>query len=105
MKRWLMIGGAAVVLAAIIIASVRSSGPKGEKVYTEKAAAKTIESVVTAPGQIDPKVKVNISAHIVGKIEKLYFKEGDTVRRGQKWHSGSRVCSGPGRVSTSSPTR
>ena len=48
MKRWLMIGGAAVVLAAIIIASVRSSGPKGEKVYTEKAAAKTIESVVTA---------------------------------------------------------
>lgn len=84
MKRWLMIGGAAVVLAAIIIASVRSSGPKGEKVYTEKAAAKTIESIVTAPGQIDPKVKVNISAHIVGKIEKLYFKEGDAVRRGQK---------------------
>jgi HlyD family secretion protein len=84
MKRWLVIGGAAILLAAIIIASVRSSGPKGEKVYTEKAATKTIESVVTAPGQIDPKVKVNISAHIVGKIEKLYFKEGDTVRRGQK---------------------
>jgi HlyD family secretion protein len=84
MKRWLLIGGAAIVVAAIIIASVRSSGPKGEKVYTEKAAAKTIESVVTAPGQIDPKVKVNISAHIVGKIEKLYFKEGDAVRRGQK---------------------
>jgi len=84
MKRWLVIGGAVVILAAIIIASVRSSGPKGEKVYTEKAAAKTIESVVTAPGQIDPKVKVNISAHIVGKIEKLYFNEGDTVRRGQK---------------------
>jgi HlyD family secretion protein len=84
MKRWLVIGGAAVLLAAIIIASVRSSGPKGERVYTEKAAAKTIESIVIAPGQIDPKVKVNISAHIVGKIEKLYFKEGDSVRRGQK---------------------
>lgn len=84
MRRWLLIGGAAIVVAAIIFASVRSTGPKGEKVYTEKASTRTIESVVTAPGQIDPKVKVNISAHIVGKIEKLYFKEGDTVQRGQK---------------------
>jgi HlyD family secretion protein len=83
-KRWLLIGGAAIVLTAIIIASVKSGGPKGEKVYVEKTARKTIEAVVTAPGQIDPKVKVNISAHIVGKIEKLYFNEGDTVRRGQK---------------------
>jgi len=84
MKRWLLIGGVAILLTVIIIASVRSGGPKGEKVYVEKAARKTIEAVVTAPGQIDPKVKVNISAHIVGKIEKLYFNEGDTVRRGQK---------------------
>ncbi|HEV7766563.1 MAG TPA: efflux RND transporter periplasmic adaptor subunit [Thermoanaerobaculia bacterium] len=84
MKRWLLIGGAAIVVAVIIFASVRSTGPKGEKVYTEKASTRTIESVVTAPGQIDPKVKVNISAHIVGKIEKLYFKEGDSVQRGQK---------------------
>lgn len=84
MKRWLIGGGAIVVVAAVIIASVFSGDPEGEKVYTEKAATKTIESIVTAPGQIDPKVKVNISAHIVGKIEKLYFNEGDTVRRGQK---------------------
>lgn len=84
MKRWLAIGGAAVVVAIVIVASIRSGGPKGEKVYAEAASRRTIESVVTAPGQIDPKVKVNISAHIVGKIEKLYFNEGDTVRRGQK---------------------
>jgi len=83
-KRWLIIVVAVVALAAIIFFSVRSGGPKGEKVHTEAAERKTIESVVTAPGQIDPKVKVNISAHIVGKIEKLYFNEGDTVRRGQK---------------------
>jgi len=83
-KRWLLIIGAVVIVGVIIFASVRSGGPKGEKVYTEPAATKTIEAVVTAPGQIDPKVKVNISAHIVGKIEKLYFNEGDTVRRGQK---------------------
>lgn len=84
MKRWLIGGGIAILIIAIVIASVAGGGPEGEKVFTEKAATRTIEEVVTAPGQIDPKVKVNISAHIVGKIEKLYFNEGDTVRRGQK---------------------
>lgn len=84
MKRGLIIAGAVILVALVIVFSVRSGGPEGEKVYTEAVKRKTIESVVTAPGQIDPKVKVNISAHIVGKIEKLYFNEGDTVRRGQK---------------------
>ncbi|HUP61874.1 MAG TPA: efflux RND transporter periplasmic adaptor subunit [Thermoanaerobaculia bacterium] len=84
MKRWMIILAAVLVIAAIVVFSVRSSGPKGEKVYTEPAVARTIEAVVTAPGQIDPKVKVNISAHIVGKIERLYFIEGQAVKRGQK---------------------
>ena len=43
-----------------------------------------IQAVVSAPGQIDPKVKVNISAHVIGKIEKLYFEEGQTVQRGDR---------------------
>jgi len=46
--------------------------------------ARKIEAVVTAPGEVDPKVKVNIDAHIVGKIEHIYFNEGDTVHRGQR---------------------
>ena len=84
MKRWLIIGGGLLLVAAIIIGSIKGGAPKGEKVYTTPAATRTIEAVVTAPGQIDPKVKVNISAHIVGKIERLYFNEGDVVKRGQR---------------------
>ena len=83
-KRALIIGGAALLLAIIIVASIRGGGKKGETVYVTPAAAKQLESIVTASGQIDPKVKVNISAHVIGKIERLYFNEGDTVRRGQK---------------------
>jgi HlyD family secretion protein len=83
-KRALIIGGAALLLAIIIFASIRGGGTKGEKVYVTPAGTKQLESVVTASGQIDPKVKVNISAHVIGKIERLYFNEGDTVRRGQK---------------------
>ena len=63
MKRWVIAAIAAVVLAVIIFFSIKSGGTKGEKVYTEPAATKTIQAVVTAPGEIDPKVKVNISAH------------------------------------------
>jgi HlyD family secretion protein len=83
-KRALIIGAAAILLAIIIFASIYGGGEKGEKVYVEPARARKIESLVTAPGQIDPKVKVNISAHVIGKIEKLYFLEGATVRKGQK---------------------
>lgn len=84
MKRALIIGGAVLLLAVIVFASVRASSPKAEKVYAEPVRARKIEAVVTAPGEVDPKVKVNIDAHIVGKIEHIYFQEGDKVRKGQK---------------------
>jgi HlyD family secretion protein len=83
-KRWIAIAAGVLVIAAVIVASVVGGGPKGERVHTETATVRAIESIVTAPGQIDPKVKINISAHIVGKIERLYFNEGDEVKRGQR---------------------
>jgi HlyD family secretion protein len=84
MKRALIIAGAVLILAIIVFASVRASGTKAEKVYAEPVKTRKIEAVVTAPGEVSSKVKVNISAHIVGKIERIYFAEGDTVRKGQK---------------------
>jgi HlyD family secretion protein len=84
MKRPLFIAGAIVVIAIIIFASVRAGGSKSEKVYAEPVKPRKIEAVVTAPGEVDPKVKVNIDAHIVGKIEHIYFKEGDAIHKGQK---------------------
>src|SRR5436190_19280233 len=84
MKKVLIIGAAVILIAVIVIASVKGGGPKGEKVYVEAVKPRDIQAVVNAPGEIDPKVKVNISAHIVGKIERLYFNEGDAVRKGQK---------------------
>ena len=84
MKKTFIIVGALVLVAVIIFASVKGGGSKGEPVYVEPVTARNIQAIVTAPGEIDPKVKVNISAYIIGKIEKLYFKEGDDVRKGQK---------------------
>src|SRR5258706_1266134 len=84
MKNTLIIVGRVTVVGVIIFASVRGGGSKGEKVYVEPVTPRNIQAIVTAPGEVDPKVKVNISAHIVGKIEKIYFVEGDTVRKGQR---------------------
>jgi HlyD family secretion protein len=84
MKKTLIIIGALVLVGVIVFASVKGGGSKGEPVYVEPVTPRNIQAIVTAPGEVDPKVKVNISAHIVGKIEKLYFKEGDDVRKGQR---------------------
>jgi HlyD family secretion protein len=84
MKKPLIIIGALVLVGAIIFASVRGGGSKGEPVYVEPVTARNIQAIVTAPGEIDPKVSVNISAHIVGKIEKIYFNEGDAVHKDQR---------------------
>lgn len=83
-KKPLAIAGGVVLIAAIVVASIWGGGNgKATKVYLEKVAKRDIESVVSAPGQIDPRVKVNLSSNVIGKIVTLHFKEGDDVRRGQ----------------------
>jgi HlyD family secretion protein len=83
-KRPILIGVAIVVIGVIVFFSIRGGNGDAQKVYAEPAKGRTIQSVVTAPGEIDPKLQVNISAHVIGKIEKLYFEEGDRVKKGQK---------------------
>lgn len=78
------IAGGVALLAVIVIASAAGGDPKGEVVYVEPVQRRDIQAIVSAPGEVDPKVKVNISAHVIGKIEKLYFREGDMVRKGDR---------------------
>lgn len=89
-KLWIF--GGLVLLAIIVIASLMGDREHGEKVYATTAETGEIESVVSATGAIDPKVKLNISAHVIGKIEKLYFNEGDWVEKGQKLVELERVA-------------
>lgn len=71
-------------LAAIVGLSMRGAGrDKGAKVYVEEARSQSLGQVVKASGAIDPRIKVNISAHVIGKIERLYVEEGDRIEKGQ----------------------
>jgi len=84
LKRFLIAGAIVLALAAIVFGSIRAGKREsGTKVYAEAAARRDVVEVVKASGEIDPKEKVNISAHVVGKIDKLYVQEGDTLRAGQ----------------------
>jgi HlyD family secretion protein len=78
--------GAAVVLVVAVLVFVSLRGTrrdKGTKVYVEPVVQKDIGRLVKASGEIDPRLKVNISAHVIGKIEHLYVQEGDSIRKGQ----------------------
>ena len=84
MKKILIVALVVLALAAIVFASVRASnGDKGTKVYASAAQQQKLGQIVKASGEIDPRVKVNISAHVVGKIQKLYVEEGDRIEKGR----------------------
>jgi HlyD family secretion protein len=73
-----------LVLAAIVFASVRGRGhDKGVKVYAEEVAKRDVTQIVKASGGLEPRIKVNISAHVVGKIDKLWVQEGDWIEKGK----------------------
>jgi HlyD family secretion protein len=86
MKNWkkiaLIVGGA-VVLLAIVGFSLQQSHKGVVPVQTGKVVKEDLTALVTASGEIKPKVYVNIGANAFGKITHLYVKEGDRVKRGQ----------------------
>jgi HlyD family secretion protein len=84
LKKVLIGIGIVAVLAVIVFASIRRRGDdKGDKVYAEPVAQRTVAQVVKASGELQPRIQVNISAHVIGKIEKLFVEEGDSIQRGQ----------------------
>jgi HlyD family secretion protein len=86
MKNWkkiALIVGAVVVLLAIVGFTVQQSRKGVVTVQTGKVVREDLTSVVTASGEIKPKVYVNIGANAFGKITHLYVKEGDRVKEGQ----------------------
>lgn len=84
MKRVLIPVLVVLALAGVVTASVlKSRDPRGVDVYAEQVDRHAITRTVKASGRIDARVSVNISAHVVAKIERLYVEEGDHVTAGQ----------------------
>ncbi len=83
-KKWLLIGGVAVLLLVVVLANLgRQSGGRAVQVQLARVRQESITSKVRAPGKIEPKTQVKVSADIMGKIVNLAVREGDRVKRGQ----------------------
>lgn len=83
-KQWIWIGLAAVLVLALIAANVvRQARGKVVSVQLSRVRREDITSRVRAPGKIEPRTQVKVSADVMGKITLLPIKEGDRVRKGQ----------------------
>jgi HlyD family secretion protein len=83
-KAWLWIGLGVVVLALLVgVGVMRGAKGKAQAVQFARVRQEDITSRVRAPGKIEPRTQVKISADIMGKIVRLAVKEGDQVRKGQ----------------------
>src|SRR5215471_18786932 len=75
--------GVALLVAAGVGVAVYESRKDIVTVQTARAQRLDLTSIVSASGEIKPKVYVNIGANAFGKITRLYVKEGDRVKKGQ----------------------
>ena len=83
-KKWIWIGlGGAVVLLLVVLNVVRQAKGNVTAVQFARVRTEDITSRVRAPGKIEPKTQVKISADLPGKVIRVMVKEGDRVRRGQ----------------------
>jgi HlyD family secretion protein len=82
-KRILIIGGAVVVVGAIIVANLKQkSAGKGTEVRTEAVGMRRIEAWVRAPGKVQPVSKVQVSSNVMGRVVELAVREGQQVKSG-----------------------
>ena len=81
-RLWWIVGGAAVLVLATGAVLVRGRGSKPMAVQTAKVDRQKIVQKVSATGKIQPKTKVDISADVSGKIERLAVVEGQMVQKG-----------------------
>ena len=83
-KKVVWIGLAALLVVVLIVLQVAAKA-KGSvtSVQMSKVRREDITARVRAPGKIEPKTQVKISADVPGRVVRLLVKEGDSVRKGQ----------------------
>jgi HlyD family secretion protein len=82
-KKIAIIAGVIVALGAIVGFTVNQSQKNVVTVQTGKVMKQDIASLVTASGEIKPINFVNVGANAMGRITRLFVKEGEHVKKGQ----------------------
>lgn len=83
MKKILLIVGAVVVVLGIVIGTVVRAQAGYTKCLIGTVSRQNLVAVVSATGQVRPKVYVNVGANAMGRITNLFAKEGEKVHKGE----------------------
>jgi HlyD family secretion protein len=81
-KKKLFITIGIVITIAVIVILNLASKKDGKKVDVVLAKQGEIKSTVTASGELRAKAQVDISAETIGRIRKIYYNEGEDVKKG-----------------------
>lgn len=71
-----------LVMAFFVYSQIEAGTPQVNRSAVFTLTHGTIESVITSQGKLEPKASVDVGAQASGQIKKLYFKIGDTVKKG-----------------------
>lgn len=83
-KLWWTLGIIAVVIIALILIFTLKKGKKGElRVMTERSRIDSIEVTVTATGELQPVYKVDVGTQVSGILERIYVDFNSVVKKGQ----------------------
>lgn len=79
-----VVAGVVVLAGAGLWARYRSSSsqPQGDLVRVQKAEVGALTELVNAPGEVEPRTKVAISAKVSARIIEMPYLEGATVTKG-----------------------
>ena len=81
--KWAIAGVVGVAIVALVAFTALKKDGGATEVRIEPVQKRDLVASVTASGQIQPRVKVDLSADITGKIVQLAVKEGQTVTKGE----------------------
>ena len=83
-KKKVIIGSIVIALLfVVVLLNVKGKKEIPIVVQTEKVVKRNLTQIVEAPGKINPKYKVVITAEVTGEIVDLPVKEGDRVKKGE----------------------
>ncbi len=81
-KKWLILGGAALLVVVLVLVSVMTSRESGLEVEYEPVQRRDLIAVVSASGDLEPAQQVQISATTPGEVVRIGVVEGQRVARG-----------------------
>lgn len=82
-KLWWILGIVAIIIAIVLIFTLKKGKKSELRVMTERSTIDSIEVTVTATGELQPVYKVDVGTQVSGIVEHIYVDFNSVVKKGQ----------------------